>query len=263
MIEKFINKIHCGNALEILRQLPDKSISSIITSPPYWQLRCYSDIPDYIWDGDKNCESWKGQLGLEPSFELYLKHLWQIMDECWRILVDTGTCWINLGDTYGTTSGNITQGNLGTNKIKYTGSIPGYNKSASFHKCQLLIPHRFAIGCVGKGWIVRNDIKWLKPNGMPESVTDRFSKKSEYVFFMVKKSKYYFDLDGIRDKIKTQSIDRSYRGVSENNKWLNSDYSQTLDTPRKRRTKIPKDQAECFGSPRAMYHREKKYDTFA
>jgi site-specific DNA-methyltransferase (cytosine-N4-specific) len=35
---------------------------------------------------------------------------------------------------------------------------------------------------------------------MPESVTDRFSKKHEYVFFMVKNQKYYFDLDGVRDK---------------------------------------------------------------
>ncbi|HQG38309.1 MAG TPA: DNA methyltransferase, partial [Chitinophagales bacterium] len=51
-----------------------------------------------------------------------------------------------------------------------------------------------------KQWIVRNDIIWAKRNGMPESVTDRFSKKHEYFFFMVKNEKYYFDLDAIRDK---------------------------------------------------------------
>lgn len=51
-----------------------------------------------------------------------------------------------------------------------------------------------------KQWILRNDIVWGKRNSMPESVTDRFSKKHEYIFFMVKSQKYYFDLDGIRDK---------------------------------------------------------------
>ena len=68
------------------------------------------------------------------------------------------------------------------------------------NKCLLLLPHRFAIGCIDMGWIVRNDIIWAKRNGMPESVTDRFSKKHEYMFFMVKSEKYYFDLDAIRDK---------------------------------------------------------------
>lgn len=54
-------------------------------------------------------------------------------------------------------------------------------------------------------WIVRNDIIWAKRNGMPESVTDRFSKKHEYIFLMVKNQKYYFDLDGVREKINSQS----------------------------------------------------------
>lgn len=53
-----------------------------------------------------------------------------------------------------------------------------------------------------KSWIMRNDIIWAKRNGMPESVTDRFSKKHEYFFFMVKSEKYFFDLDVIREKSK-------------------------------------------------------------
>ncbi len=182
------------------------------------------------------------------------------MDEIWRVLKDDGCVFINLGDTYGTTSGNIKQGNLGTNKIKYTGSIAGYNKSNVKQKCLLLIPHRFAIGCSDRGWIIRNDIKWLKPNSMPESVTDRFSKKSEYFFFMVKNQKYYFDLDSIRDKQKQVSIERSQRGISENNKWIDGPDGQsphTLSQPRTNQTtKIPKEQAEMFGSPRARYHRK-------
>lgn len=180
-----INKIHTGDALELMAKISDKSVDCIITSPPYWQLRDYG-YPE--------------QWGLESTFEEYLHHLWLLMDESRRVLKDSGTAWINLGDTYGTTSGNIKQGNT-EGKIKYTGKIEGYNKPEGLHKCLLLIPHRFAIGCIDRGWVMRNDIIWGKRNGMPESVIDRFSKKHEYVFFMAKNLKYYFDIDGIRDKL--------------------------------------------------------------
>lgn len=59
-----------------------------------------------------------------------------------------------------------------------------------------------------KRWILRNDCIWAKRNGMPESVTDRFSKKHEYLFFMVKNEKYHFDLDAIRDNVSDVSLKR-------------------------------------------------------
>lgn len=130
----------------------------------------YWQLRDYGYDG---------QWGLEPSFQQYLQNLWQMMDEIHRVLKPTGTVWINLGDTYERST-----------------------------KCLLLIPHRFAIGCIDRGWIMRNDVIWAKRNGMPESCTDRFSKKHEYFFFMTKSEKYFFDLDAIRDSIKTVSIER-------------------------------------------------------
>lgn len=185
MIE--LNQVYQGDTLELCRQLPDKSVNCVITSPPYWQLRDYG-YPE--------------QWGLEPTFQEYLEHLWSLMDEIYRVLKPEGTAWINLGDTYGTKSGNFTGGNVIENKIKYVGSINNYTKPENLHKCLLLIPHRFAIGSIDRGWIVRNDIIWAKRNGMPESVTDRFSKKHEYFFFMVKNKKYYFDLDAIRQKSK-------------------------------------------------------------
>ncbi len=197
MIDQFTNKIHQGNSLDILKQMPDSSVDSVITSPAYWMLR------DYGYDG---------QWGLEATYQEYLEHLWQFVDETYRILKPAGTAWINLADTYGTTSGNLVQGNLGTNKIKYTGKIHGYNKPAVAHKCLLLLPHRFAIGCIDRGWIIRNVIIWAKKNGMPESVIDRFSKKHEYFFFMVKQKKYYFDLDEIRQPNQQKSIERYKRG---------------------------------------------------
>lgn len=184
-----LNKIYHGDCLSLFKELKDESIDCVITSPPYWQLR------DYQWDG---------QWGLEPTFEEYLEHLWQMMAEVYRVLKPTGTAWINLGDTYGTKSGNFNAGNQIDNKIKYVGSIENYTKPDNYHKCLLLLPHRFAIGCIDRGWIMRNDIVWAKRNGMPESVTDRFSKKHEYFFFMAKNEKYYFDLDGIKDRTVTK-----------------------------------------------------------
>jgi DNA modification methylase len=189
-----LNKVYKGLAVETIKTFPDKSINCVITSPPYWQLRDYG---------------FSEQWGLEPTFEQYLEHLWSLMDEIWRVLKDDGTVWINLGDTYGTVSGNMQRGNIIENKIKYTGGIENYTKPNNLHKCLLLIPHRFAIGCIDRGWIMRNDIIWAKRNGMPESVTDRFSKKHEYFFFMAKSKRYYFDLDSIKDK--TLTYDAGFR----------------------------------------------------
>jgi site-specific DNA-methyltransferase (cytosine-N4-specific) len=195
------NKIFNEPCLETLKRMQDKSIDCVITSPPYWQLR------DYGYDG---------QWGLEPTFQEYLNHLWEMMDEIYRVLKDEGTCWINLGDSFSTQSG--TNAALARGKDYQSDSTYIVNRGESGklikpknlpNKCLLLIPHRFAIGCIDRGWIVRNDIIWAKRNGMPESVTDRFTKKHEYIFFMVKSEKYYFDLDSIRDKHKYSNDKRN------------------------------------------------------
>jgi len=140
----------------------------------------YWQLRDYGYDG---------QWGLEPTFNQYLENLWSMMDEIYRVLKPTGTVWINLGDTY-----------------------------QRSNKCLLLIPHRFAIGCIDRGWIVRNDIVWAKRNGMPESCLDRFTKKHEYFFFMVKSESYYFNLDAIRDRVKDVSLERyKYKFTGQEN----------------------------------------------
>ncbi|MCB9448668.1 MAG: site-specific DNA-methyltransferase [Flavobacteriales bacterium] len=254
-----VNTVINGNALDVLQTFPDASIDCVVTSPPYWQLRHYEGIPDYVWDGDKDCQhdfdsvsvhcdnlryrgdssktgnssnkaiftgaekqqghcskcgAWKGQLGLEPTFEMYLNHLWQIMDELHRVLKPTGTAWINLGDTYNSHSlGNKSGGSFQGKSIEKNNHFPRWRTPPRNipDKCQLLLPHRFAIGCIERGWVVRNDVIWAKPNGMPESVKDRFSKRHEYIFFLVKHKRYYFDMDSIRDPHKPQSVKRAAR----------------------------------------------------
>lgn len=241
-----INKVHQGSCLDLFKGLDNESIDCVITSPPYWQLR------DYKWDG---------QWGLEPTFQLYLEHLWQMMDECWRVLKPTGTAWINLGDTYSTQSGTNAALAAGRNYESQTTYLTNRGESELLikdkslpNKCLLLLPHRFAIGCIDKNWILRNDCVWAKRNGMPESVTDRFSKKHEYFFLLVKQEKYYFDLDGIRDKIKSVSIERykypfTWQEGGESNNFK-GDKTHLITT------KIPSENAEMFGSPRARQHRQ-------
>jgi len=34
--EEWINKIHHGHVMDILRKIPDEFVDTIITSPPYW-----------------------------------------------------------------------------------------------------------------------------------------------------------------------------------------------------------------------------------
>ena len=212
-----INKIYQEPCLETLRKMPNEFIDCVITSPPYWQLR------DYGYDG---------QWGLEPTFQEYLEHLWEMMDEIYRVLKPSGTVWINLGDTYSSIHTSQTRGKnaLLDDDTMRSQEIKQVKNTNLPSKCLLLIPHRFAIGCIERGWIVRNDIIWAKRNGMPESVTDRFSKKHEYFFFMVKSEKYYFDLDSIRDKVKNIKS-----GLKQNNPMGKNcgDVSDFWDIPTK------------------------------
>jgi len=167
-MELKLNHIYQGDVLEVLKEMPSKSIDCVITSPPYWALRAYGTNPQ-VWDGDENCEhswgekidgagrnndktagevqrgnkesvgrddrpgsnfctkcgAWKGELGLEPTFDLYIKHLCDIFDEVKRVLKDTGSCWVNIGDCYA--------GNMGK-KQGWTDNKLGFGKQEAIDK---------------------------------------------------------------------------------------------------------------------------------
>lgn len=161
--------------IEGQRSLPAGSIDNVVTSPPYWNLRDYGV---------------EGQLGLEPTMGEYINNLCNGFDEVHRVLKDTGTVFVNLGDTYNGSGGAgdpryKKEVNLGKNWREAHNGYP--------RKSLCLIPERFAIEMVDRGWILRNDIIWHKPNCMPSSVKDRFTVDYEHLFFFVKKRKYYFD----------------------------------------------------------------------
>lgn len=172
------------------------------------------------------CGAWKGSLGLEPDFNLYIKHLCDIFDEVKRVLKKEGTCWVNIGDTYH--GGNLCVGqpenweSLSTvNKEKYNSSvfnkfIKDRNKMNYPKKSLIMIPFRFAIEMVNRGWILRNVIIWHKPNCMPSSATDRFTVDFEYLFFFSKSKKYYFEqqVEPWTDKNK-HDVERAIYGHKE------------------------------------------------
>ena len=156
MIDK--NKIYTGHALEILKSFDDKSINMCITSPPYWSLRDYNTTP-VKWNDD-----WNGELGAEPDFEQYINHLCDVFDEVKRVLKDDGTCWVNMGDTYGGSCLGLSYGVRTKGKksiLKTTDYLPKVAHSRGIYsKSLLLIPFRFAIEMMNRGWTVRNVIIW-------------------------------------------------------------------------------------------------------
>lgn len=171
-----------GDVLEKLAEIPDETIDCIISSPPYWGLRDYGI---------------KGQLGLESDFKDYLKIMAKIMQELKRVLKNSGSCWINLGDTY---AGSGKGAGYDGAKESWRFDIkPKLNETITA-KSRYGIPERFYIDCIDDGWIARNHIPWYKSNSMPSSVKDRFTNKWESVFFLVKNKKYFFNLDTVREK---------------------------------------------------------------
>jgi len=151
-------KILVGDVLERLKDIPDETIDCIITSPPYKGLRDYGV---------------EGQWGNETSNGEFLLKMNRLMKELFRVLKNTGTCWINLGDGY-------------------------------VEKSLMCVPWEFLLNCKNAGWIIRNVIPWIKDNPMPQSTIDRLTNFWEPVFFMVKNSKYNFNLDAIRVVAKFQ-----------------------------------------------------------
>lgn len=154
------NRIIVGDALHRLRKLPDASIDCVVTSPPYFSLRHYGT---------------DGQLGIERHVDQWVEQLTAISEQVRRVLVPTGTYWLNLGDTY---SSHLSQG--------------------AERKSLLMAPERLALQLQQSGWIIRNKIVWAKPNPMPSSIPDRLNCTYEVIYVFANQPRYFFDLDAIR-----------------------------------------------------------------
>jgi DNA modification methylase len=157
-----------GDAGRRLAVLPSSCVNTVVTSPPYWNVR------DYELDG---------QLGSEEVND-YVRRLVGIFEEVKRVLVPGGSAWLNLGDTY-------------FNKTVTENGLPpkrGWKRSKQLS----LVPFRVVIALEDAGWWVRNVVVWRKTNAMPSSVRDRLTNTWEPYFFLTNSEHYYFNLDAIR-----------------------------------------------------------------
>lgn len=209
--------IFCGDVLDMLRNLNDKSVDCCVTSPPYFGLRDYGV---------------KGQIGLEGTVDEYVQKLVTVFRDVRRVLRDDGTLWLNLGDSYNGNSINRTgqngynDGRKNRDKRFSCGGVDGLKP-----KDLIGIPWRVAFALQADGWYLRQDIIWHKPNPMPESVKDRCTKSHEYIFLLSKSPKYYFDSDAIRedsvDPVGSANRYKSKFGGSKNEELLRTEQVHT------------------------------------
>ena len=142
-----ILKLLCGDSLEVLKTMQSKSVNMIVTSPPYFNLRDY---------GNEN------EIGKEKTIDEYIGKLISVFKECYRVLKDDGSLWVNIDDVY-------------------------------VNQCLACIPDLLKIEMVKQGWNCRNEVIWHKPNAMPSSAKTRFNNDYEKFYFFTKSKYYYFD----------------------------------------------------------------------
>lgn len=194
------NTIYNEDCISGLRKIASNSIDCCVTSPPYFGLRDYGH---------------RGQLGLEESPEKYTSNIVRVFNQVFRVLKPTGTLWLNLGDSYSGSWGNYGGKNRGAGSQRIIRKGSGVNNRAyegkedwrpptsgkmgvGIKRKDLIgIPWMVAFALRKKGWYLRQDIIWHKPNPMPESVVDRCTKAHEYIFLMSKSKRYYFDKQSI------------------------------------------------------------------
>lgn len=192
-----------------LRELPEQSVHTCVTSPPYWGLRSYGTDAQ-VWGGDSVCAhewgdsvigrsmtggtngiapeynenrkfvassqychlcgAWRGELGSEPDANLYVEHIVEVFREVKRVLRDDGQLFLNISDTR--------------------------SKSREW----LGIPHRVVFALQDSGWRFEDEIVWWKRNPMPSSQENRTTRAHEFMFVLNKSRASFWDNEAVREK---------------------------------------------------------------
>lgn len=192
------------------RHLPlaDNSVDLVVTSPPYFALRSYQDGGAH----------YAGQIGDEPTPAEFVESLLEVTRECMRVLKPSGSLWVNLGDKYSRGSRPLAQPDQFRDGDDITYDDPKYVKnmapenSGVAGKSLIGIHWRYALRCIDDlGLILRAEVIWSKPNGLPESVTDRVRRSHEQWFHFTLNSRYFSAVDEIREEHQDKSAHAASR----------------------------------------------------
>ena len=188
-----------GDVRETLKTLPSDSVHCCLTSPPYWALRSYLKADHPL----KALE-----IGSEPTPEAFISTMVEVFREVRRVLHPSGTCWVNIGDSY------ASSGTMGTPRRDGRPELPkppaawGKREEWGVVKTSVgsikpkdlcLIPERLALALQADGWWVRSRIAWCKRAAMPESVTDRPTSAWEHVWLLTKSARYFYDAEAVKE----------------------------------------------------------------
>lgn len=166
-----------GDAEDRLRDLADCSVHAIITSPPYYGLRNYSE---------------SAQIGHEDTPKAYVERLVAVFREARRALRDDGSLWVVIGDCYAANR------SYQVSDSKYTAhDFAGSNAMRVPNRMKpkdlIGIPWMLAFALRDDGWYLREEIIWQKLSCMPESTKDRCTRQHETIFHLTKRQIYYHD----------------------------------------------------------------------
>lgn len=188
-----------GDVRDGLRTFAPGSAQVCVTSPPYWRQRDYG-VP--------------GQIGLESHPADYVAELVDVFRLVRDVLADDGTLWINIGDKWAS-GGHGGGGSYMADRGEAWAHAKGWRSPPLGFKDKDLvgIPWMLAFALRNDGWFLRQCNIWAKPNGMPESVSDRSTASHEYVLHLAKRGDYYYDADAARTPADPSSETRLAQNV--------------------------------------------------
>ena len=184
----------------------------------------------------QRCSAWRGQLGLEPTPDLYLAHIVECFGAVKRVLRDDGTLWLNIGDCYAAQLGQRKPTDAaGPKQRSNTASTttPSRHVEGLKPKDLVMMPARVALALQADGWWLRSDIIWSKPNPMPESVTDRPTSAHEHIFLLTKSAQYFYDAEAVRENWTSGRDDMRHKGVRTGLAYLQDGLADNSKKPRK------------------------------
>lgn len=236
-----ITRLLIGDCRAILPTLEAASVHCCVTSPPYYGLRDYGVAR---------------QIGLESSPDAYIAELVAVFREVRRVLRDDATLWLNLGDSYSAHPGQRkTTDAAGPKQTTNAGAIGTASRSVNglAAKQLLMIPARVAMALQADGWWLRSEIIWIKPNPMPESVTDRPTSAHEKIYLLTKSARYFYDAQAVAEAVQALPENSAERGILPEKGWL----------ARERLSPMFGTQGDCVARDRGRSHKISGVESFA